>query len=96
MGLYDPGEGRRELTDGSKVGDWRLPNYRELQSLIDYGRYNPALPEGTPFTAVQSFPYWSSTTQTADCPYIVGFNAGGVVVGSPSQTYSVWCVRGGP
>jgi hypothetical protein len=35
----DPG-----LTDGSKVGDWRLPNVRELQSLIDYGHYNPVLP----------------------------------------------------
>ncbi len=25
------------LTDGSDVGDWRLPNVKELQSLIDYG-----------------------------------------------------------
>ena len=32
------------LTDGSKAGDWRLPNVRELQSLIDYEFYSPALP----------------------------------------------------
>ena len=29
------------LKDGSKAGDWRLPNVRELQSLIDYGRFLP-------------------------------------------------------
>lgn len=33
---------------------WRLPNVRELQSLIDYGEYNPALPTGHPFTGVAS------------------------------------------
>ena len=46
--------GYSDLTDGSKAGDWRLPNVRELQSLVDYGRYDPALPEGHPFTRVQS------------------------------------------
>jgi hypothetical protein len=37
------------LTDGSVVGDWRLPNIRELHSLIDFGRSEPALPENHPF-----------------------------------------------
>ena len=46
--------GSAGLTDGSKAGDWRLPNVRELQSLVDYGRSNPALPAGHPFTNVQS------------------------------------------
>ncbi len=32
------------LTDGSVAGYWRLPNVRELQSLIYYGFYTPALP----------------------------------------------------
>lgn len=30
--------------------DWRLPNVREMQSLVDYGRVNPGLPAGYPFT----------------------------------------------
>ena len=63
--------GEGGLTDGSAEGDWRLPNVKELQSLIDYGRYNPALcnaagtgqwTAGDPFTGVQSDYYWSSST----------------------------------
>ncbi len=37
------------LTDGSSAGDWRLPNRFELESLLDIGNYNPALPSGLPF-----------------------------------------------
>ena len=44
--------------------DWRLPNVRELQSLIDYGRYGRALPSGHPFEDVGSDFYWSSSTLT--------------------------------
>lgn len=50
------------LSDGSAAGDWRLPNIRELQSLIDYARRNPALPAGHPFSNVQS-PLWYVTTE---------------------------------
>ena len=34
--------------------DWRLPNRKELLSLIDYSQYNPALPLNHPFINVQS------------------------------------------
>jgi len=40
---------------------WRLPNINELESLVDCGQYNPALPMHHPLTAVQNI-YWSSTT----------------------------------
>ena len=33
--------------------DWRLPNAKELYSLIDLGRFTPTLPSGHPFTGVQ-------------------------------------------
>ncbi len=46
--------------------DWRLPNREELVSLGDLSRYEPGLPEGHPFTNVQSSAYWSSTTSMAD------------------------------
>jgi hypothetical protein len=68
------------LTDGSVAGDWRLPNLRELQSLVDYGQFNPALPLGHPFTNFQASFYWSSTTDAGnsgaawDVVFSIGFN----------------------
>ena len=62
--------GSAGLTDGSKAGDWRLPNVKELQSLIDFAYYGPALSSasgksqwasGDAFIDVQSYYYWSST-----------------------------------
>ena len=54
------------LTDGSKAGDWRLPNVRELESLLDYGRYAPALPMSHPFANMGTGgTYWSSTAASA-------------------------------
>jgi hypothetical protein len=50
------------LSDGSKPGDWRLPNLNELESMIDVSRSNPALPAGSPFTNVSNGIYWSSTS----------------------------------
>jgi hypothetical protein len=50
------------LSDGSKAGDWRLPNLNELESLIDVSQRDPALPVGNPFTNVSNGIYWSSTS----------------------------------
>jgi hypothetical protein len=47
---------------GTNYTDWRLPNIKELLSLIDYGNYNVVLPSGHPFSNVQESHYWSSTT----------------------------------
>ena len=52
--------------------DWRLPNYNELVSLIDYSRHRPDFPKFHPFTATwpyEIYPllgYWSSTSVAAD------------------------------
>lgn len=62
--------GQCDLTDSSNVGDWRLPNIKEMQSLIHFGYINPSVPNtagtgkcsaGDPFNSLQSFSYWSST-----------------------------------
>jgi hypothetical protein len=77
--------------------DWRLPNYRELFSLIDVENFDPALPSGHPFTNVQNGIYWSSTTYAGltDNAWSVYVGDGIVSFGNKSVGYYVWPVRGG-
>ncbi len=44
--------GQCGLNDASEAGDWRLPNRRELFSLIDDSQSSPALPSGHSFDDV--------------------------------------------
>jgi hypothetical protein len=87
------------LRDGSKPGDWRLPNLREFQSLIDYGRMNPALPENHPFTGVQAWYYWTSTSYASDTALAwdmgIGFSGQTQGFQKADGEDDVWCVRGG-
>jgi len=83
--------------------DWRLPNIKELFSIVDTSEYNPAIDE-TYFPATQSADYWSSTTwrTTTTNAWRVDFN-GGVqyprhktdVHASQTADKYVRCVRGG-
>lgn len=87
------------LTDGTREGDWRLPNIRELQSLIDYGQNTPALPSGyyNYFTSALRLSYWSSTTYadgTGNAWYIRAEEGYAYFDGKTSY-HHVWPVRGG-
>lgn len=94
------------LKDCSVEGDWRLPNVKELQSLIDFAYTDPALSSalgtsqwtsGDPFIGVQSNHYWSSTTYsnlTTDA-WAVHLIAGSVGRVNKTGEVYVWPVRSG-
>ena len=91
------------LTDGSISGQWRLPNRRELMSLVELSKYSPALPVGHPFSGVQPYSYWSSTTSSSysDDAWYVDMLSGEVMISykfikyNYSWSYFVWPVRSG-
>ena len=77
--------------------DWRLPNVRELKSLVDLSKYSPALPSGHPFSAVQSGNYWSSSTYAgySDRAWYVHLYYGYVNYYYKTGSCYVWPVRSG-
>jgi hypothetical protein len=80
--------------------DWRLPNTRELRSLADYSQYDEPFPTGHPFTNVQSYSYWSSTSYADvthyECAWVENMYYGSVSCYSKAYFYNyVWPVRAG-
>lgn len=76
------------------VSSWRMPNIRELESLVDLTVDSPALTDGHPFRHVQDV-YWSSTTSVYETRYAWGlyFRDGMVGVGfKPNSGFAVWPV----
>ena len=62
--------------------DWRLPNVRELQSIVDYGRAFPAI--DPLFSAVEGW-YWSSSSYVG-----APENAWGIEIGAGGGGVSYW------
>ena len=100
--------GSCDLLDFSKAGDWRLPNVKELQSLIDFAYHNPALSnaagtgpgvEGDPFFNVMEHYYWSSTTDSLNSDYAwsvdLGYGLVNINLKAEADTIYMWPVRGG-
>ncbi|HKZ84020.1 MAG TPA: DUF1566 domain-containing protein [Anaerolineae bacterium] len=87
-------------------GDWRIPNVKELQSILDYGRVNPALDPIFGPTVITRY-YWSSTTAAnpdtgGNVAWVVFFHDGHVLStpfgfqeGAKNGSWHVRAVRGG-
>jgi len=75
--------------------DWRLPNTRELKSIVDDSRFDPAI---DPVFSCRSYVYWSGTTVAYGPHYAWGvdFYYGDGGWGNKDDTGYVRCVRGGP
>ena len=76
--------------------DWRLPNRRELISIVNFGTSNPTI-NSTVFPNINSSYYWSSTTYAGGTgsAWFVYFYDGYVIYSGKSSSYYVRCVRGG-
>ncbi len=87
------------LTEGSKAGDWRLPNRKELLSLINRQQSDNSAWLGTSgFTAVQPGTYWTSTTYAGDGSFSWSINIPASSVNFSHKTHDlcyIWPVRDG-
>jgi chitodextrinase len=79
--------------------DWRLPNRRELRSLVNYGVIDTvAWLNSQGFTGAQSVEYWSSTSWAVNARYAwyVYLLSGYVIDDSnKDDAFSLWPVRAG-
>jgi len=75
--------------------DWRLPNKKELLSIVDYGTANPAI--SSVFEKITDNYYWSSTTGILNTKIAASifFQDGYEYDNSKSDTHFVRCVRAG-
>ena len=102
--------GHCDLSDGSQAGDWRLPNRKELLSLLDFEYNNRALSNdagtgkwswGNAFYfdyAADSYHQWSSTTSLYggfSLKWSVDMNYGDPGTENLGNSYLAWPVRGG-
>ncbi len=83
-----------ENLDYAGKTDWRLPNKKELMSLVNYEIYNPA----SDFPDMPSVRFWSSSTNVARgySGWILVFYNGHVNGSNKLARNYARCVRGGP
>ena len=77
--------------------DWRLPNLKELVSIVDYYRYGPAINLDVFSLLQDSTSYWTSTSNATQTNHAisVGFWAGNTGYWGKSRDFYIRAVRGG-
>lgn len=89
------------LTDGSVVGDWRLPSLNELESLVNLQQVNNAVwLKGQGFTNVLNYNgYWSASTYVNNpaLAWVITIDYGTLepLDKDRASYYDTWPVRGG-
>jgi uncharacterized repeat protein (TIGR02543 family) len=89
----------QSLNDTNYLGynDWRLPNRKELRSLVDYSQANPPFSTGNPLNIPSAATYWTSSADSvhANNFWYVDTSVGGVTYEiDNSLMCRVWPVRG--
>ncbi len=88
-----------KLCEDMRLGgysDWRIPTIRELLSIVDYNKYDPAILDG--FSVGESRYFWSSTQYMGDPDKVWGINFkdGSLDANGKSYDRRVRCVRKKP
>ncbi|MCF8069922.1 MAG: DUF1566 domain-containing protein [Desulfobacterales bacterium] len=75
--------------------DWKIPNRKELFSLISHNTINPSLPINNPFSNVFTGYYWTSSTcaRLPDQAWYIHLGGARVFKGMKYNSYMVWPVR---
>jgi hypothetical protein len=75
--------------------DWKLPNRRELFSLMSHEVINPSVDAGHLFTGIFHGYYWTSTTcaRLPDQAWYIHLGGARVFKGMKHRSYMVWPVR---
>ncbi len=81
---------------GLDGGGWRLPSIEELETSLDYGKYNPSVTENI-FEHISSLDYWSSTAYANDTSHAWSVNFQSGYFSTLDKLYGTYvrCVRGG-
>ena len=87
----------KDMNNESRFGysDWKLPDRRELFSIVSRDTINPSLPAGHPFFDIFPGYYWTSTScaRVPDQAWYIHFGGARVFKGMKHNAYMVWPVR---
>ena len=92
------GQALEEAEDSNFAGytDWRVPNVKELQSIVNYEKYDPAISTDV-FPNTESFhkfndtiSYWSSTPASRNHIYSVRFDVGIIYLATYDWNYPLY------
>lgn len=87
----------KELNHSDLYGnrDWKLPNRKELFSLISHETINPSIPVGHPFTNIFTGYYWTSSScaRLPNQAWYIHLGGARVFKGMKYGSYMAWPVR---
>ena len=78
----------------SKYSDWRLPDIKELRTIVAKGKYNPSI-DSKAFPNTKSSNYWSSREVNNALAWYMSFYDGAENNDFKITEFYVRCVRGG-
>ncbi len=78
------------------MGQWRLPTFKELFSIVDYTRVHPAI--HPIFSSVNEGTYWTSTgfAPTKSRAWTIDFRTGKTYYSYTTTNHTVRCVKDMP